>query len=120
RPGIQRQAPVIPVRPRGAVSVLASWWRVVFPGGHQSARLPDLPGALALHAGTPHALGLAPGQRPDRPGPPRAVELPPVAAAGQADIVPVISAEHAATIADMSLRTHYTRGSHSEMARKLL
>ena len=34
--------------------------------------------------------------------------------------VPVISAAHAATIHDISLRTHYTWGSHSEMARKLL
>ena len=48
------------------------------------------------------------------------MELPSVAAAGQADIVPVIITAHAATIHDISLRTHYTRGSHSEMARKLL
>ena len=90
------------------------------PAATGSARLPDVPGALAFQAGTPDALGLAAAQRPDRPGPPGAVELPPVAAAGQADIVPVISTAHAATIADISLRTHYTRGSHSEMARKLL
>ena len=121
RPAVQRQAPVIPMRLYGAASVLAaSWWRVVFTGGHGSARLPDVPGALAFHAGTPHAFGLAAAQRPDRPGPPRAVELPSVAAAGQADIVPVISTAHAATIHDISLRTHYTRGSHGEMARKLL
>ena len=43
-----------------------------------------------------------------------------MAAAGQTDIVPVIITAHAATIHDISLRTHYTRGSHSEMARKLL
>ena len=121
RPAVQRQAPVVPVRLHGTASVLAaSRWRVVFPGGQGSARLPDLPGALAFHAGTPHAFGLAAAQRPDRPCPPRAVELPPVAAAGQADIVPVISTAHAATIHDISLRTHYTRGSHGEMARKLL
>ena len=90
------------------------------PAATGSARLPDVPGALAFHAGTPDAFGLAAGQRPDCPGPPRAVELPPVPTAGQADIVPVVSTAHAATIADMSLRTHYTRGSHGEMARKLL
>ena len=90
------------------------------PAATGSARLPDLPGALAFHTRTPHALGLAAAQRPDRPRPPRTVELPPVAAAGQADIVPVIITAHAATIHDISLRTHYTRGSHSEMARKLL
>ena len=43
-----------------------------------------------------------------------------MAPAGQADIVPVISTAHAATIHDISLRTHYTWGSHSEMTRKLL
>src|SRR5260370_34725553 len=40
--------------------------------------------------------------------------------AGRAAILLDVSVRHAATIHDMSLRTHYTRGSHSEMARKLL
>ena len=43
-----------------------------------------------------------------------------MAAAGQADILPVVSSAHAATFHDISLRTHYTRGSHGEMACKLL
>src|SRR6266550_6111409 len=45
RPAVQRQAPVIPLRLHGAASVLsAKWWRVVFPRGHGSARLQDVPG----------------------------------------------------------------------------
>src|ERR1035441_9461538 len=66
------------------------------------------------------ALGLPPGQGPDRPGPPGPVELPAVAAAGRAAVVLGFCTAHAATIRDISLRTHYTWGSHREMTRKLL
>src|SRR6266496_530898 len=48
------------------------------------------------------------------------MELPPVTAAGKSSIVLGVIVRHAATIHVISLRTHYTRGSHSEMARKLL
>jgi hypothetical protein len=77
--------------------------RGIIISGHQSGQLPDLASALALQAGTPDAFGLAPGQGPDRPGPPGAVELPSVAPAGGAAIVPVIGTAHAATIRDISL-----------------
>ena len=43
-----------------------------------------------------------------------------MAPAGQAAIVLGVSVRHAATIHDISLRTHYTWGSHGEMTRKLL
>ena len=43
-----------------------------------------------------------------------------MAPAGRAAILLGIGTAHAATIHDISLRTHYTWGSHSEMTRKLL
>src|SRR5712691_12045153 len=94
--------------------------RVVYAGGHRLGLLPGSPGALALQAGPAHTLGVAPGHGANRPCPPRAVELPAVTAAGQAAIVLGVTVRHAATIHDMSLRTNYTWGSHSEMMRKLL
>jgi len=120
RPAVQRQAPVIPLRLYGAAaSSPRNWWRVVFPAatgqpGFGCARSPGIPRRNAART----RPGRGSASRPSMPAVSGGTST--VAAAGQADIVPVISTAHAATIHDISLRTHYTRVLTVKMARKLL